>query len=300
MEETQGADIWREFSCRTMDDLTIRGRDYGNRLSDTMPLVCLPGLTRSTRDFDALATLISQDSDAPRRVLTLDYRGRGRSDYDPNWKNYHPLTEAQDVLNAITAAGLRDVAILGTSRGGIIAMLLGALRPGILKGVILHDIGPTIDVTGLIKIKNYVSQMPQPRNWQDAADIMRTVHRGSFPNNNDEDWMQAARLTFADRNGAPVLDFDPGLIKTLEAISADDPPPDLWPQFMSLRAKPLLVIRGGISDLFSQATLDMMDRAHPTLKSVVVPDQGHVPSLLYPPALEAIFAFLKALDVAHA
>ncbi|MBA4783348.1 MAG: alpha/beta hydrolase [Rhizobiales bacterium] len=300
MEETQGADIWREFSCRTMDDLTIRGRDYGNRLSDTMPLVCLPGLTRSTRDFDALATLISQDSDAPRRVLTLDYRGRGRSDYDPNWENYHPLTEAQDVLNAITAAGLRDVAILGTSRGGIIAMLLGALRPGILKGVILHDIGPTIDVTGLIKIKNYVSQMPQPRNWQDAADIMRTVHRGSFPNNNDEDWMQAARLTFADKNGAPVLDFDPGLIKTLVAISADDPPPDLWPQFMSLRAKPLLVIRGGISDLFSQATLDMMDRAHPTLKSVVVPDQGHVPSLLYPPALEAIFAFLKALDVAHA
>lgn len=300
MEATQAANIWQEFSCRTMDDLTIRGRDYGERLSDNMPLVCLPGLTRSTRDFDAIATAISQDPEAPRRVLTLDYRGRGRSDYDPNWQNYHPLTEAQDVLNAITAAGLQDVAILGTSRGGIIAMILGALRPTILKGVILHDIGPTIDVTGLIKIKNYVSQMPQPRNWQDAADIMRTVHRGSFPNYTADDWMNAARLTFADKDGAPVVDFDRGLIKTLESISADDLPPDLWPQFMSLRAKPLLVIRGGISDLCSKETLEKMDRAHPTMKSVTVPDQGHVPSLLYPPALEAIRSFLKALDAPHA
>lgn len=299
MTTTQTADVWREFSCRTMDDLTIRGRDYGDRLSGNMPLVCLPGLTRSTRDFDALATLLSQDSEAPRRVLTLDYRGRGRSDYDPDWTHYNPLTEAQDVLNAIAAAGLKDVAILGTSRGGIIAMLLGSMRPGILAGVILHDIGPSIDVTGLLKIKNYISNMPIPRSWDDAADILRTVHKGSFPNHRDEDWKRAARLTFAEREGKPAIDFDPALAKTLASVSADDRPPDLWPQFMSLRAKPLLVVRGETSDLLSEKTLETMDRAHPTMRSVTVAGEGHVPNLMNDAVVAAIKALLRDIDRQH-
>lgn len=282
-----------------MDGLTIRGRDYGERLSTNMPLVCLPGLTRSTRDFEAIATHLSQDTKAPRRVLCLDYRGRGQSDYDANWKNYNPLTEANDVLNAITAAGLKDVAILGTSRGGIIAMLLGSMRPGILSGIILHDIGPAIDVTGLVKIKNYVSHMPTPRNWQDAADILRTVHKGSFPKHDDDDWMRAARLTFADKDGTPVVDFDPALAKTLASISPDDTPPNLWPQFMSLRSKPLLVIRGGTSDLLSAQTLETMDRAHPTMKSVTVPDEGHVPNLMDEGSLAGIQSLLAEIDARH-
>ena len=293
---TKSNDIWREFSCRTMDDLTIRGRDYGDRLSANIPLVCLPGLTRSTRDFDALATYISHDEERPRRVLALDYRGRGQSDYDPDWTNYNPLTEAQDILNAVTAAGLTEFALLGTSRGGMIAMLLGALRPTVLSGVILHDIGPTLDLTGLLKIKNYISNMPKPRNWRDAADIMKTVHKSSFPQYTDDDWQKAAHLTFADKQGQPVIDFDPALINTLQSISADDKSPDLWPQFLSLRAKPLLVIRGGRSDLFSAETLETMDRAHPTMKSVTVQDEGHVPNLMHPPVVAAIRALLAELD----
>lgn len=292
-------DIWREFSFRTMDDLTIRGYDYGDRLSTNMPLVCLPGLTRSTRDFDAIATLLSQDESAPRRVLSLDYRGRGRSDYDPDWTNYNVLVEAQDVLNAVVAAGLKDFAILGTSRGGIIAMILGSMRPGIISGVILHDIGPTIDVTGLLKIKNYVSHMPSPRNWDDAADILRAVHKSSFPNYTHDDWMRAARLTFKNQDGLPVIDFDPALAKTLSAISADDLPPDLWPQFMSLRSKPMLVIRGGVSDLLTQEALETMDRAHPTMHSVTVADEGHVPNLMNEAVVNEIKALLANLDKTH-
>lgn len=296
MTAIKNADIWTEFSCSTFDGLTIRGRDYGDRLSTNTPLVCLPGLSRSTRDFDAIARIISQDPDQPRRVLSLDYRGRGQSDYDPNWKNYNPSIEAGDVLNAIVAAGMQDVVVFGTSRGGIIAMLLGSMRPGILSGVVLHDIGPTIDITGLLKIKSYLTRMPIPKNWTDAAQVLKTVHKGSFPDFGEEDWHEAARLTFANQDGQPVIDYDPALTKTLETVSRDSESPNLWPQFLSLRSKPLLVIRGGISDLFSEETLDTMDRAHPTMKSVTVPSQGHVPSLMGDETVGAIKALLKEAD----
>lgn len=296
MLSTNNHDIWREFSFRTMDDLTIRGVDYGDRLSENVPLVCLPGLTRSTRDFEEIAALLSLDEEAPRRVLALDYRGRGRSDYDRNWTNYNILTEAQDVLNAIVAAGLKDVAILGTSRGGIIAMLLSTMRPGIISGVILHDIGPQIDVTGLLKIKNYVSHMPLPRSWDDAADVLRSIHKSSFPNYTTDDWKRAARLTFKDQDGLPKIDFDPALAKTLSSITADDPPPNLWPQFMALRSKPMLVIRGGTSDLFSQEALETMDRAHPTMRSITVPNEGHVPNLMNDAVVYEIKTLLAKLD----
>ena len=296
MSAIKSADIWTEFSCSTFDGLTIRGRDYGSRLSTNTPVVCLPGLTRSTRDFDAIARLISQDSDNPRRVLSLDYRGRGQSDYDPNWQNYTPATEAGDVLNAIVAAGMQDVVIFGTSRGGIIAMLLGSIRPGIMSGVILHDIGPTIDITGLLKIKSYLTQMPVPKSWPDAAQVLKTVHKGSFPDFGEDDWHEAARLTFANQDGKPVIDFDPALTKTLANVSRDSESPNLWPQFLSLRSKPLLVIRGGISDLFSAETLEIMDRGHPTMKSVTVPNQGHVPSLMGDETVNAIKSLLKEAD----
>ena len=296
MSANRNADIWTEFSCSTFDGLTIRGRDYGDRLSTNTPLVCLPGLTRSTRDFDAIARLISQDPEQPRRVLSLDYRGRGQSDYDPNWQNYTPAIEAGDVLNAIVAAGMQDVVIFGTSRGGIIAMLLGSMRPGIMSGVILHDIGPTIDITGLLKIKSYLTQMPTPKNWPDAAQILKTVHKGSFPDYSEDNWHQAAHLTFANKEGAPVIDFDPALIKTLAPVSRDSESPNLWPQFLSLRSKPLLVIRGGNSDLFSAETLETMDRAHPTMKSVTVPNQGHVPSVMGDETVKAIKELLKEAD----
>lgn len=291
--------IAREFSCQTTDGLTIRGYDYGDRLSNKVPIVCLPGLTRSTRDFEAIAEHLSGDEQSPRRILTLDYRGRGRSDYDKKWKNYNVLVEAQDVLNAIVAAGLKDVAILGTSRGGIIAMLLGSMRPGILSGVILHDIGPTVDLAGLLKIKNYISHIRSPKDWLEAASMLKTVHQRRFPKFKEKDWKALAHLTFKNKNHLPAIDFDPKLVKTLESISADDPPPNLWPQFMSLRSIPLLVIKGALSDLLTQETFEDMDRAHPTMRSVIVPDEGHVPSLMNEEVLTEIKALMARLDKTH-
>ncbi len=296
MAQTNSQDIWREFSCRTQDDLLLCGREYGNALSTKLPLVCLPGLTRSVRDFDALANYLGHHHEISRRIITLDYRGRGKSDYDKDWTNYTPLNEAYDVLAVTTALGLEDFILLGTSRGGIIAMLLGSLRPTVLAGVILHDIGPTIDLQGLIKIKNYLQRMPSPKNWQDATEILKSVHHSSFPNYQEEDWQKAARLTFKDDDGKPVFDFDVNLTKTLLSISADNPPPNLWPNFMSLSGKPVLTIRGALSDLLSSETLEMMDKTHPTMQKVTVENQGHVPNLMDEKALAAIEEFLKSVD----
>lgn len=299
MENTSVNDVWRPFSYTSFDGLTLKGRDYGSRLNGTTPLVCLPGLTRSTRDFDTIARTIAYDDENPRRVLALDYRGRGESDYDRNWTNYTPLIEANDVLNGITAAGMGDVALLGTSRGGIISMLLGISRPSIIKGVIMHDIGPELDGGGLIRIKNYVSRMPVPKNWNDAAEVLKTIHGAHFPNYSQEDWERSARLTFRDDNGMPKKDYDPALIKTLKDISPDAPIPTMWPQFLSLRSKPLLTIRGGISDLLSEETLETMDRAHPTMETVIVPDEGHVPSLTGTDTVAAIKRLLLKADIPH-
>ncbi|MEM8794179.1 MAG: alpha/beta hydrolase [Pseudomonadota bacterium] len=299
MADTSSTDIWQDFECSATDGLMIRGRDYGSRVFDAMPVVCLPGLTRSVRDFDAIARRLSTDEIRPRRVLSINNRGRGTSDYDPNWKNYNPITEAQDVLSAITAAGLEDVVLFGTSRGGIISMLLGSMRPAIIKGVVLHDIGPEIDGKGLLRIKSYVTRMPDPKSWQDAADILKTIHQGSFPNYSPEDWMKSARLTFGDKNGAPAVDYDRNLSKTLESISPDQPIPTMWPQFMSLRSIPLLVIRGEISDLFSEKTLETMDRAHPTMQTVTVPQEGHVPNIMAENVLASLDGFLAGIDADH-
>lgn len=202
-------------------------------------------------------------------------------------------------MNAIVAAGLKDVAILGSSRGGLIAMLLGSMRPGILSGIIMHDIGPTVDIGGLLKIKNYITHIRAPENWKDSENMMKSVHKSRFPKYTDKDWTHAARRTFKSQSNLPVIDFDPRLIKTLDTITADDPPPNLWPQFMSLRKKPMLVIKGELSDLLTEETLEEMDQAHPTMCSVTVPDEGHVPDLMDDVVLNEIKALMAKLDKNH-
>lgn len=291
-----GGPVRQDFAITMQDGIVIRGHDYGDRLSSNMPLVCLPGLTRSVRDFHEIAVKLSKSSKNPRRVITMDYRGRGRSDYDKTWENYNPLVESNDILATLTGLGLHKAAFLGTSRGGINTMLLGTMRPGLLAGAILHDIGPEIDLTGLVKIKGYVTRMPQPKNWLEAALIIKTIQKASFPNNTEEDWMEAAKQTFRDENGRPVIDYDSALMKTLASITVTSAAPNLTPQFLSLRNVPLLAIRGALSDILSAETFRTMDKLHPTMLGLTVPDQGHVPSLQTPQVFAAIESFLQGLD----
>ncbi len=289
-----------DFECLSADGLALRGRRYGSRdWHDRLPVVCLAGLTRNSADFHKLALYLSTHPKHPRQVLSLDYRGRGLSDFDKNWENYNPLVEAADTISAIEAAGFEEVSLIGTSRGGLIAMVLAALRPGILKQVILNDIGPEIDGVGWARIKTSLQRMREPSSWEEAVEILRDNFGSQFTGLSDVDWMDHARATFRDENGKPERNFDEGLMTSIKAQNLDQELPTFWPQFDGLRHTPLLVIRGENSDLFSAETLEKMGTRHPDMQEITVEGQGHAPILHTGKLPEQIFEFLETSLTHH-
>lgn len=276
---------WREIYYSVHDGLRLYARDYGDRGSSRLPVVCLAGLTRNSKDFDALATRLSKT----RRVLVPDYRGRGRSEYAGDWSTYTPMVELSDTLALMALAGVHEAAVIGTSRGGLIAMLMAAARPTALKAAVLNDIGPEIAPEGLSRIRGYLQHAPTPATWSDAENIVRKANAG-FHGLSDADWAEFARRVFRDVNGAPKADFDPNLYQTF--VSYDDivqgRVPTLWPQFAAMDAVPTLAIRGENSDLLTAGTLGNMKKLSPSLKTLTVKDRGHAPFLDEPGVVEAI------------
>ena len=291
---------YSNFEYMSSDGLTLRGRRYGSRdWHDRLPVICLAGLTRNSADFHKLALSLSNHPKHPRQVLSLDYRGRGKSDYDKTWENYNPLVEASDTIAAIEAAGFEDVSIIGTSRGGLIAMILAATRPGILKQVILNDIGPEIDGVGWARIKTSLQRMREPSSWAEAVELLREGLGSQFTALSEQDWDDHAKATFRDKNGKPMRNFDDGLLTSIKAQNLDQELPTFWPQFDGLRNLALLVIRGGNSDLFSTDTLDRMNERHPDMQSITVDGQGHAPLLHSGKLPEQIYKFLETTAPKH-
>jgi len=268
---------FRDLFVSAADGLRLYARDYGPEIGDALPVVCLPGLARTSEDFHELAVALSEDEARPRRVLALDYRGRGRSDWDKDWRNYDVRVELNDTLQVLIAAGIDGAVFVGTSRGGLITMALGAIRPTLLRGAVLNDVGPVIEGKGLVRIRGYVGKLPQPRTMQEAGQILKRMSDAQFPRFTDEQWERLARGTWHEKDGRLALRYDPSLMKTLEAIDLEMPLPVLWPLFEGLAPIPVLAIRGGNSDLLSAETLRLMQEKHPRLKAITVPDQGHAP-----------------------
>ena len=289
---------WQDFEYTSFDGLRLAGRKYGWQNTDDLPVLCLAGLTRNSADFHPLAVYLSTHIKHPRRVLCLDYRGRGQSAYDENWGNYNPLTEAGDVIDGLIAAGLHQVAIIGTSRGGLIAMVLAAMRPTIIKAVILNDVGPEVDGQGLVRIKNYIENATDPKNWQEAVQAVAAISTKQFPDWDGDELDRQARLIFKQENGAIVRQYDSGLAKSLTSINLDEPLPTFWPQFEGLGHLPLLLIRGEYSDLLSFETVEKMLEVHPKMEVISAPGQGHAPDLGSGRLPQAIARFLVSANKA--
>jgi pimeloyl-ACP methyl ester carboxylesterase len=282
------------------DGLRLHVREYGERRASRLPVVCLPGLARTTADFDPLAGALAGDPQRPRRVLALDYRGRGLSDHDPDPDNYSIPVELDDVLSVLAAREVGSAVFVGTSRGGLIVMALAAARPGAIAGAVLNDIGPVIDPQGLMRIKGYVGRLPQPRDFEDGGQILARLFAAQFPRLGSADWLAAARRTWREQDGRLVLSYDPALARVLAAVDLDHPLPPLWPQFDALAAAPLMVIRGANSDLLSAATVEAMRARRVDLTVIEIADQGHAPLLAEPDTMGRIADFVARCEPAAA
>ena len=282
------------------DGLRLHVREYGSRTAPALAVVCLPGLARTVSDFDALAPALSNgaftNGSPARRVIAIDSRGRGQSDYDQNPENYNVAVELGDVVAILSALGIGQAVFVGSSRGGILTMLLAVAHPTAIAGAVLHDIGPVIEPKGLARIKSYVGKLPQPRNFAEGAEILRRLFSAQFPKLSGEDWLAAANRTWKIAGGALEPTYDVRLQKMLAEVDIERPLPTMWPEFDALARVPVLAIRGENSDILSAETLARMKEHHPAMDIIEVPDEGHVPLLVGDHLLGQIAAFIRKCD----
>jgi pimeloyl-ACP methyl ester carboxylesterase len=278
------------------DGLKLHARHYGARIAAGLPVVCLPGLARTEADFEDLAAALSADSVRPRRVVALDYRGRGLSDFDRDPANYNLAVELADVVAVLTALAIGPAVFVGSSRGGILTMLLGAARPTAIAGVVLNDIGPVIEPKGLMRLKTYVGKLPLPRSFEEGAEILRRLFDVQFPRFAADQWLAAAHRTWKSQDGRLAPTYDVRLSRTLSGIDLERPLPPLWNEFDTLARVPMLVIRGVNSDILSAATVAAMTARRGKVACIEVPDQGHVPLLAGPDLLQRITDFVSSCE----
>jgi pimeloyl-ACP methyl ester carboxylesterase len=287
------------------DGLRLHARDYAPASGEARPpVICLHGLTRNARDFEDLAPHLAYQG---RRVLALDVRGRGQSAWDPQPMRYQPAVYAADVLALMDALGIARAAFIGTSMGGLITLVIASLRPLAVAGAVLNDVGPELAPEGLARIAGYAGKGPEVSDWAGAADYARFLNAAVFPAYGPADWAAFARRLFVEKAGRPVLDYDPAIAQAFKPPEGQPAPPapNLWPLFLGLAfapaptpakiPRPLLLIRGGVSDLLAPDTAAKMRALAPHMAYAEVPGVGHAPMLDEPQALSAIDAWLKAV-----
>jgi pimeloyl-ACP methyl ester carboxylesterase len=278
----------RHFTVR--DGLRLHYRDYPGS-GDRPPLLCLHGLTRNARDFAELAERYS-----PRfRVIALEFRGRGQSDYDPLPSRYMPLTYANDVIELLDQLEIPRAIFIGTSLGALVTMLLAVMSPQRIAAAILNDIGPDVSPAGIERIKTYVGKDVRFASWDEAADAIAGNYGSAFDRYTHEDWLKMAQRNCREENGEIRFDYDMAIAIPFNT-GGETPQVDMWPLFRALAEKPLLVLRGERSDLLTRETADKMQAAAPDMKLAVVAGVGHAPELSEPEAVEAIDAFLGKLE----
>jgi pimeloyl-ACP methyl ester carboxylesterase len=269
------------------DGLRLYCRIYPPRAAGGLPVLCLPGLTRNGRDFAALASHLQ----AQHEVLCADLRGRGRSDWDPDPSHYQLPTYVADMWALLQSRALERVAVIGTSLGALMAMVMAALQPAKIAAIVLNDAGPELDPVGLKRIAGYAGKLPPVSSWAEAAAQTKQVYGLALPDLSDAQWLDYARNSYReDPQGKPAPDMDPAIGKAFGAPAGA--PADLWPLYAQIDHMPMLVIRGALSDILSAATVERMAREKPHLETLTVANRGHSPLLTEPACLTAITSFL--------
>lgn len=304
---------YSEHRFESRDGLSLYYRSYG---AGEDVVVCLPGLTRNCKDFEELAEHLAGHvagrAERPWRVLTPDLRGRGRSDRDPKPANYHPGTYVRDVWTLLDGLGVDRAALIGTSLGGLMSMIMADQQPERLRGVVLNDVGPEIPPDAVGRILQYVGRTPPAPDWAAAAAAAKQNYGLAIPGAPDAFWDRYARLSWADNaDGRPAPDMDPavgdalrkaqGAVKVLRRLRrwgmlkrVAGVPIDTWDAFRAV-TMPCLLLQGALSDVLTDDIVARMQQANPDLEVLRVPDRGHAPLLDEPAARAAIDEFLAGL-----
>lgn len=280
-----------EFYWASRDGLKLYGRDYDPGIATgRLPIIAIHGLTRNSADFDGIANILR---DAGHRVLAIDVRGRGKSQYATDPMTYVPATYAADVVDLLEQKSIGRAIFLGTSMGGLITMALIALKPQAIAAAVLNDVGPEVAPEGLARIAAYTGKSVSINNWDDAAEYARNINEAAFPHYDQSDWEAFARRIFReDEHGVPALAYDPDISAPIRAAGSGALVPDLWPLYRVLTERPTLIVRGGTSDLLSTTIAGRMITEGKNTKLIEVPDIGHAPMLDEPEAAEAILDFV--------
>lgn len=275
------------------DGLNLHYRNYpGPDGAGKLPVLCMHGLTRNSRDFAGLAESLS----ATRRVIVPDMRGRGQSDYAPDSDTYSPVTYVADVERLLAEQGITRFIAVGTSMGGLMTMLMAHAAPGRMPAVVMNDIGPEVDAAGLARISGYVGQGRSYPTWVHAARALEAVHAPAFPDFTLDQWLEMAKRTMVvTQNGRISFDYDMAIAEPF-AKPGNAAPPNLWLAYEALRAVPMLLVRGELSDLLSAETVSQMRARNPAMQSITVPRVGHAPTLDEPEVRAAIHALLDGTE----
>lgn len=281
-------DIW----YTSTDGLKLYARDYNCGNGEGIPILCMHGLSRNSADFETLAQVLSRK----HRVIAVDQRGRGLSQWDTDTSHYTPVVYVQDMWHLLDQLGVEAVIAIGTSMGGLMGMMMAAERPATIRGLVLNDVGPAVAVAGLQRIMSYVGKGNPVHCWDDAVAETRRLNEVCFPQYDDTDWKcMAQRMYRENQQGIPELAYDPAISAPIDHDDSNLVPPDLWPLFEQLGQIPMLAIRGHLSDILSTETFTKMQRVLPHMLAVEVPDVGHAPALDEPAAQRAVISFVEQL-----
>lgn len=287
-------DNYSDYWYQSSDGLRLYARDYpcsATGKGNPSTVLCMHGLTRNCADFAGLAGHLCSDY----RVLSVDQRGRGRSDYDSVAANYTPLTYVQDMFGLLDRLQVSEVILVGTSMGGLMSFIMAAMQPARISAMVINDIGPEVDQRGLDRINSYVGKSKPVSNWAEAIAQVRSIAEVAFPDFTDEQWQDFARDVYREENGIPVLAYDPAISQPMSDANSGAVPPDLWPLFESIVKVPMLVIRGESSDILSRECIEQMRDRKRDLQVSEIPQRGHAPTLNEAASRTAIDRFLGAL-----